>query len=668
MELPSQIFLVVPEDLLKNSLGTPCEYIIFGNFTVWNEKVGILGVKSKCSFDELNTLDFTENTKIIGLLKFYNNRASEYYCRDILNRAITNSSKLPNDVMAMINVGLIHSNKNEYIVVSRLYDNELNTLVFQKVGIIIYSSHKRQISNLGSMLEDANRYLCNTINLIEEEKIKRNSVFFDTKHDVDNGELTLFKYCEMLMKENEVGTTINNTTFDKKTNHKIEPFFLQIFMNLIFYTMIGLSLISSLVWSGVSNFPVVQTLIQKNICATISQLAFKIKNQRNWIILDYMMKSADIKSNIRLHNSIQILLYSSITTIFVDYVFGIIFALGIDAFSEELIILMEKSFFYIYHDAIHTQVKWLMSFPAGFKLNQNLTTLIGNLTLAALKFWCDLTSQHFSDLNHNMIFLIKFASIACGMSVAVALIWDILNIYSFLLFFIYTIMAKLYNLNLKAIKTFFYIFRGIKSNIFSNIDHNSHYSEQLLIGTILFTIFVLILPTITAFYINFLFIWSCVYVALLFLFFTISIINTFPFYLILVNIFQPNSYSSGVFLREFFTNSSDQSILIFSYKKLGMNSICKPFSESLGHLLKIHLNIIQIIRSIISGNILHILNLQGYKVHHFRSTFISVCKKEVVEGMNCEKNTKNKPCLSNGNFHHYSFDSITLSQLYNLIA
>ncbi|KAH8740055.1 hypothetical protein FG386_000882 [Cryptosporidium ryanae] len=665
-ELPSQIFLVLAEDLLKNPLGSPNEYIILGNFTVWNGKVGILGVKLKCLFEELNSLNFTEDTKVLGFLRFYNDEINEYYCKDVLNRAIIHSSSFPNDVMAIVNVDFNDSISNDCIKISKLYDNEFNGLIFQNINVILHSSHRKQISNLGSMLEDANRHLDNIINLIENEKVCENKMIPDVKYDTKDGDFSLFKYCEMLVNDNEA-ETMTDLTFNKKPNYKVDPFFLQIFIYLVFYIMIGLSLVSSLIWSCVSNFPVVQTLIQKNICATISQLAFKIKNQRNWIILDYVLRSGYVKSNSKLHSSIQILLYSSVTTILIDYLFGMIFALGIDAFSEELIILMEKSFFYIYHDAIHTQVKWLMSFPAGFKLNQNLTTLIGNLTLAALKFWCDLTSQHFSDLNHNMIFLIKFASIACGMSVAVALIWDILNIYSFLLFFIYTIMAKLYNLNLKAIKTFFYIFRGIKSNIFSNIDNNSHYSEQLLIGTILFTIFVLILPTIAAFYINFLFIWSCVYVALLLLFFTISIINTFPFYLILTNIFNQSNYSSGVFLREFLTNSNGQSILIFSYKKLSLNSICKPFSESLGHLLKIHLNIIQIIKSIVSGNILHILNLQGHKVHHFRSTFISVGEKE-IEGIHCEDNINSKPCLSNGNFHHYNFDNITLSQLYKLIA
>lgn len=327
---------------------------------------------------------------------------------------------------------------------------------------------------------------------------------------------------------------------------------------------------------------------------------------------------------------------------------------------------MEKSFFYIYHDAIHTQVKWLMSFPAGFKLNQNLTTVMGNLTLAALKFWCDLTSQHFSDLNHNMIFLIKFASITCGMSVAIALIWDILNIYSFLLFFIYTIMAKLYNLNLKAIKTFFCIFRGLKSNIFSNIDHNSHYSEQLLIGTILFTIFVLILPTITAFYINFLFIWSCVYIALIFLFFTISTINTFPFYLIITQIIAPNTFGSGIFLKKFSSKSKNQFVLIFSHKKLDLNSICKPFSDSLGHLFEIHLDLIRIIKSILLGNILHILNFQGSRIRHFKSTF-STIERETSDKLK-ENDFVSKHRLNNDNLDHYNFDNISFSQLYRLFT
>ncbi|KAF7457313.1 N-acetylglucosaminyl transferase component family protein [Cryptosporidium felis] len=665
-ELPFQVSLLLSKGLLSSLVhNSGNDYILLGNYINWKNSVGIFATKYLHPITGVRQMNLSEDVKVLGVLKLFGKRNGTNIEPILRSFEIQDITKPLSDLLLTVVADTEAMNTGNYLRISNICDNTFNSIELSKVNIIIYSEQGNQVSNLSRMLNDANQCLDSAINLIENNGVIDNIVIGDGSGTRNLESDLLFEQYRTII-DNLNGGDCNGSSLNINIPNESEPFFLQIFKYLIFYFLTVLSYSSSVVWSAVSNLPIIQTLIQKNICATISQAAFRIKNQRNWIILNHLLNNQRIKQNKKLYSSLQVLFYSSITTVFIDYIFGILFAFGIDTFSKELIILMEKSFFYIYHDAIHTQVKWLMSFPAGFKLNQNLTTLMGNLTLAALKFWCDLTSQHFSDLNHNMFFLIKFVSITCGMSVSIALIWDILNIYSFLLFFIYTIAAKLYNLNLKAIKTFFYIFRGIKSNIFSNIDNNSHYSEQLLIGTILFTIFVLILPTITAFYINFLFIWSCVYITLVLLFFTISTINTFPFYLMLTQALVPSTFSSGIFISEFLHNSRNQFILVFSHKSLGFNSICKPFSDSLNHLIRVHLNIVQIIMSILSGDILHILNLRGSRTHHFKSTFTKYDQKGVVSEEKSYSVKNRNYFMSSGNFHHYIFDKITPIQLYSL--
>lgn len=665
---PTQLSFIFPEGLINDISGESESYhLVLGKYHLMRNSVGIFAAEALYPVSSLHSLSTSDSTRVLGILKSSSRKPGLQRDHDSFNFDIHEVSKPLSDLVFTAATDVGSGYKNNYLKILNIYNRGFNLVAVYKINIVIFSGQRIKINNLSKMLKNANQLIDSAIYSIENDlKLDDciNSGFqVDERQETD---LLFEQYKTIMESYNDTGLLDRFSIFNSSPSNESDPFFLQIFRYLLFYSLTLLSFSSSIIWSGVSNFPFVQTLIQKNICATISQAAYRIKNQRNWIILNHISKSPKVKLNKKLFNSLRLLYLSSITTVIVDYLLGVLFALGIDAFSKELVILMEKSFFYIYHDAIHTQVKWLMSFPAGFKLNQNLTTVMGNLTLAALKFWCDLTSQHFSDLNHNMIFLIKFVSITCGMSVSVALIWDILNIYSFLLFFIYTIMAKLYNLNLKAIKTFFYIFRGIKSNIFSNIDHNSHYSEQLLIGTILFTIFVLILPTITAFYINFLFIWSCVYITLVLLFFTISTINTFPFYLITTQTISPNTFSSGIFIERFLHNSNNQFILVFSHKNLSISSICRPFTDSLSRLFRVHLNIIQIIKSILSGNILHILNLQGSRIHHFKSTFATLEDEgESIEGNSSPIKNSNSYFI-NDNFHHYIFDNVTPAQLYKL--
>ncbi|TRY51725.1 PIG-Q like N-acetylglucosaminyl-phosphatidylinositol transferase [Cryptosporidium tyzzeri] len=665
-DYPTQLSLLFPKSLIDNiSEKSENCYFVLGKYYKLKKSVGIFAAESLYPVKDHYSLNLYDNTKVIGIFRFFCEKIDFQLDSGSFN--LQDVSKHLSDIVFTAISGIGPECKEICLKILSINDCNFNLITTNKVNIILFSDQRTRIINLSKMLNNANHFLDNVIYSIENDLKVDDYITSVGLADENVDDDSLFEHFKTIMDDYVDFKYLDTlSTFNTSQQNEFDPFFLQIFRYLLFYSLTLLSFSSSIIWSCISNFPFIQTLIQKNICATISQAAYRIKNQRNWIILNHILKHSKVKLNKKLHNSLRLLFLSSITTVIVDYLLGVLFALGIDTFSRELVILMEKSFFYIYHDAIHTQVKWLMSFPAGFKLNQNLTTVMGNLTLAALKFWCDLTSQHFSDLNHNMIFLIKFVSITCGMSVSVALIWDILNIYSFLLFFIYTIMAKLYNLNLKAIKTFFYIFRGLKSNIFSNIDHNSHYSEQLLIGTILFTIFVLILPTITAFYINFLFIWSCVYIALVLLFFTISTINTFPFYLISMHFIAPNTFSSGIFIKKFLHNTNNQLIIIFSHKSLNINSICKPFSDSLNHLFRVHLNIVQIIKSILSGNILHILNLQGSKIHHFKSTFATLSDDEKnMESNSCSIRSKSN-YLNGENFHHYIFDNITPAQLYNL--
>ncbi|KAJ1606229.1 GPI1/PIG-Q like N-acetylglucosaminyl-phosphatidylinositol transferase [Cryptosporidium canis] len=660
---PTQLSFIFPEGLIND---VPEEsdgcHIVLGKYHLFKSSVGIFAAEALYPVCAIQSLNFSGNTKVIGIFKPSSGKLDQNY----FTFNIHDVSKPLSDIVFTAASDFGSESKYNYLKILNIYDHEFNVVSVDRVNIVIFSGPRIRINNLSKMLKSANQFLDCAIYSVENNLNIDDCMDSGIQSDHEQ-ETGLYEQYKAIMENyNDSGLLDTFSILNSETSGGYDPFFLQIFRYLLFYLLTLLSFSSSIIWSGVSNFPFVQALIQKNICATISQAAYRVKNQRNWIILKHISRTSKFKLNKKLSNSLRLLYLSSITTVIVDYLLGVLFALGIDAFSKELVILMEKSFFYIYHDAIHTQVKWLMSFPAGFKLNQNLTTVMGNLTLAALKFWCDLTSQHFSDLNHNMIFLIKFVSVTCGMSVSVALIWDILNIYSFLLFFIYTITAKLYNLNLKAIKTFFYIFRGIKSNIFSNIDNNSHYSEQLLIGTILFTIFVLILPTITAFYINFLFIWSCVYITLVLLFFTISTINTFPFYLISTQAISPNTFSSGVFIEKFLHNSNNQFVLVFSHKNLSISSICRPFTDSLSRLFRVHLNIIQIIKSILSGNILHILNLQGSKNHNFKSTFATLEDDGDISKHDGFQIKGNNSYSMNDNFHHYIFDNVTPAQLYNL--
>lgn len=73
------------------------------------------------------------------------------------------------------------------------------------------------------------------------------------------------------------------------------------------------------------------------------------------------------------------------------------------------------------------------------------------------------------------------------------------HIYSF-----YLASGRIYHWQLMILQSLFHLFRGKKHNVLRNrIDSCDYDLDQLLVGTILFTLLFFLLPTVAVFYLNF---------------------------------------------------------------------------------------------------------------------------------------------------------------------
>ncbi|KAL4958198.1 muts domain V-domain-containing protein [Aspergillus filifer] len=114
-------------------------------------------------------------------------------------------------------------------------------------------------------------------------------------------------------------------------------------------------------------------------------------------------------------------------------------------------------------------ISWLMDWPAGLKLNNELAAFLGDLFLWVIENWAD---------------LISILTV---------------HIYSF-----YIASARIFNWQLTIIISLFHLFRGKKRNVLRNrIDSCDYDLDQLLLGTILFTVLFFLLPTVIVFYLAF---------------------------------------------------------------------------------------------------------------------------------------------------------------------
>lgn len=105
----------------------------------------------------------------------------------------------------------------------------------------------------------------------------------------------------------------------------------------------------------------------------------------------------------------------------------------------------------------------------------------------------------------QVIWFIGFSSFA-GASMPIALFSDMLSILTLHIYSFYMASARIFHWQLTIIISLFHLFRGKKHNVLrKRIDSCDYDLDQLLLGTILFTLLFFLLPTVVVFYLTFAF-------------------------------------------------------------------------------------------------------------------------------------------------------------------
>lgn len=103
----------------------------------------------------------------------------------------------------------------------------------------------------------------------------------------------------------------------------------------------------------------------------------------------------------------------------------------------------------------------------------------------------------------HVIWFIGFSSFA-GASMPIALFSDMLSILTLHIYSFYLASARIFNGQSTILLSLFQLFRGKKHNVLRKRTDSCDYDlDQLLLGTILFTLLSFLLPTVVVFYLTF---------------------------------------------------------------------------------------------------------------------------------------------------------------------
>ncbi|KNA22989.1 hypothetical protein SOVF_028790 [Spinacia oleracea] len=198
-------------------------------------------------------------------------------------------------------------------------------------------------------------------------------------------------------------------------------------------------------------------------------------------------------------------------------------------------------------DVLRTGCVWLMGVPAGFKLNTELAGVFGIISLNAIQIWSTIWFSATDIFANVIIKLVALSGILLGMTIPVAMITDMIAIAAFHVYTLHYLISLLYSLQIQILAALWRLFRGRKWNpLRQRLDSYEYSVEQHVVGSLLFTPLLLLLPTTSVFYIflsimNLTIIFSLTLVEII-----ISIIHDTPYSKVLLWLTRSKRFPSGI--------------------------------------------------------------------------------------------------------------------------
>lgn len=195
--------------------------------------------------------------------------------------------------------------------------------------------------------------------------------------------------------------------------------------------------------------------------------------------------------------------------------------------------------------SLQQTIAWLMDWPAGLKLNNELAQFLGDLFLWVIEYWSSCV-EVLRPLLPRVIWFIGFSSLA-GASMPIALFSDLISLLTIHIYSFYMASAKIFHWQLTIILSLFHLFRGKKHNVLrKRIDSCDYDLDQLLLGTILFTLLFFLLPTVIVFYLTFAFARMGIISLKAVLDTALACLNHFPLFALMLRVKDPRRLPGGI--------------------------------------------------------------------------------------------------------------------------
>ncbi|KAI4348642.1 hypothetical protein L6164_009342 [Bauhinia variegata] len=238
--------------------------------------------------------------------------------------------------------------------------------------------------------------------------------------------------------------------------------------------------------------------------------------------------------------------HSMWSTLIVDVLLGNLFGLAVLYHAESVCMSILKFVHDIANPFLRIGCVWLMGNPAGFKLNTELANVLGMVSLNAIQIWS--TLWIFVEFIFNYILKgLAILGILCGFTTPAAFIIDMIALSTLHVSTLHWLISLIYSSQIQALAALWRLFRGQKWNpLRQRLDSFDYTMKQHVVGSLLFTPLLLLLPTTSVFYIFFSIVDTTINLISMLIEVTISVIHATPFIKIFLWLVRPGRFPSGI--------------------------------------------------------------------------------------------------------------------------
>ncbi|XP_022722847.1 phosphatidylinositol N-acetylglucosaminyltransferase subunit GPI1-like isoform X2 [Durio zibethinus] len=282
------------------------------------------------------------------------------------------------------------------------------------------------------------------------------------------------------------------------------------------------------------------------------------------------------QSSVDCAEKVALLKHSMWSSLVVDIIMGDFIGLALLLHTESVCSWVSNFASDSTNELMRSGCVWLMGVPAGFKLNTELAGVLGMISLNMIQIWSTL----WIFVGTFFIYFIKglaILAILFGLTIPSALVIDMIAIATLHVSTLHWLISILYSQQLHVLAALWRLFRGRKWNpLRQRLDSFDYTVKQHVVGSLLFTPLLLLLPTTSVFYIFFTILNTAIGLSCMFIEVIISVIHATPYIKIVLRLIKPRRFPSGIWFEIIacHNNSSDSPWSAFIDK----NSL--PFEEA----------------------------------------------------------------------------------------